>query len=299
MAATQTPREGLSICRKRQNDVSRHQNRTGSDCRLMSFRKGVTFRPAKARVAAIFGARPLNSAVAASAVKLSSSVDKLSDCGIPEEGVSQESALFWFERHALPLGSTIRSVPTGIPVRGKSESERRRLYLVNAALERQGMRKGTPDTVTTHLGRALWIELKREGSTYSALETHQRIEILRLLDSGCRVGIARNKEEMQILYQTWGVPLRQTLPVDTSRLVTATGQRWPLEGEDLRSMILQTTNPLALRRAGYEPEARPARAVKGKPLKENGSRSTPQIDRGRAGSEPARPPENPNPSIHE
>lgn len=265
----------------------------------MSFRRGVTFQPAKARVAAIFGNRPANAAAAAVAVKLTASEDKGFVPLTPEEEVSQETAMFWFRLHALPLGATIRSLPTGIPVRGRNPTERRRLAMMNASMKRRGMREGTPDTVTTYDGRAFWIELKREGSTYSALETHQRIEILRLLDSGCCVGIARCKEEMQVLFQLWGVPLRQTLPVDAAKMVTASGQRWPLEGGALRSMILQTTNPLALQREGYEPEERTPRAVKRASKKETGFQEALKQTEGASARNRRALKEPPNPSIHE
>lgn len=214
----------------------------------MAFRKGVQFRPAKAKAASLFARQTGAPNMHTSGVK---SPETLL---VPEEEVSQESAVWWFRYYGLPYDADILYTPTGIPVRGATEAERQKLFLMNQALERRGMRRGMPDTVTPYQGIAHWIELKREGSTYSAVKPHQRRELLRLLKCGCRVGIARSRHEMEWLYLGWGIPLRNRLEAGPAMPVqTAGGQIWPLEGEALRQMILSRTNEALLRHWGYEP----------------------------------------------
>jgi len=69
----------------------------------------------------------------------------------------------------------------------------------------RGIPPGIFDMVLLYQGRAFWIELKsRDG----ALSDPQRSMAATLLLSGCRIGVARDVEEVLACMDAWQIPRR-------------------------------------------------------------------------------------------
>jgi hypothetical protein len=170
----------------------------------------------------------------------------------PSESDTQIQGFAWFKYRALPLDATLRANPNGIwfgdtardPASGKTmrrtPAEMARIAATTRKMKSEGWTIGTPDTVATWQGMGLWVELKAEDATPSDLDDDQLREILALLDSGCRVGIARTIWEWEDLYLGWGVPLRRRYPDRPPEpRLRANAIRWPIEGERLREVCLR------------------------------------------------------------
>jgi hypothetical protein len=128
-----------------------------------------------------------------------------------------------------------------------------------------GMKPGTPDKHTSwpahgDPARKLpdcpagsgWMEYKREDGTYSDLSLDQRKELLDLHRSGQRIAIVRTVYEAELVYLIWGVHLRRRWYAPPPPAAPRK-QPWPLEGDELRDMILRTTDEQWLRLWGHLP----------------------------------------------
>ena len=187
----------------------------------------------------------------------------------PFESETQRATYTWLRDFALPRDATIRAVPNGTwlaDTEGKgtkrTPQQMGRVARVIEAQRSVGMREGTPDLAVTWEGRAYWIEMKREDGVWSDVTEDQRCEMLNLLRSGCRVGVARSREDAVALLLLWGVPLRAKLPPRPAPLKppSSRAQRWPLEGAELRAKIIETTDPNLLRAWGHWSRAESAAA---------------------------------------
>jgi hypothetical protein len=81
---------------------------------------------------------------------------------------------------------------------------------IQAIRQGRGIPAGVPDVIFLYAGRAYWCELKsRDGS----LSDPQRSMAATLLLSGCRIGVARDSDEVLRCLDEWGVPRRKRVRV--------------------------------------------------------------------------------------
>jgi hypothetical protein len=77
--------------------------------------------------------------------------------------------------------------------------------VVGAFRKARGVRKGLPDIMVVHHGRADFIELKGPKGRVSEAQKEIGGD---LVIAGCRVAVARSIEDVQDAVLKWGVPLR-------------------------------------------------------------------------------------------
>lgn len=192
---------------------------------------------------------------------------------VPREAQTQAEAYDWFLKYGLPRDATIRANILGMWIGDAAGHQRTQAQIVRtaqiASSQRSiGMRDGTPDMVVTWQGRAFWIEFKREDGQFNHIDDNQRREILMLLRSGCRVGVARSIAEAEALFDLWGVPLRARAPSYRSpKPASSRATVWPIEGDRLRDMILANTDRRLLQLWGFASALPPLRGS----LEEGGS----------------------------
>ena len=220
--------------------------------------RGVRFNRGKARAASIFGAATGAPASAAEPAPKARPV--------PREHILQSRAVDWFRAWALPRGAMLWSSLEGITLdtRGKKRrtpQQQAKIAAIMAVQRAAGMLDGMPDTnwawpasgAADAAAGTAWIELKAEGAVYGDLRDAQREQILGLLRAGQRVGIAQSMYDIEDLLLGWGVLLRQRLDAGERPAAHPQRQKWPLEGEELRRMLLYTTPANLLREWGHEP----------------------------------------------
>jgi hypothetical protein len=74
----------------------------------------------------------------------------------------------------------------------------------------RGIPPGIFDMVVLYQGRAFWIELKSRDGIVS---DPQRSMAATLLLSGCRIGVARDVDEVLACIDAWGVPRKRRVKV--------------------------------------------------------------------------------------
>ena len=70
---------------------------------------------------------------------------------------------------------------------------------------RIGLKRGVPDILIVHEGRAYWIELKAAGGRVSA---NQGETILAIEAAGARAYVCRSLEDVVIGLRCWAIPIR-------------------------------------------------------------------------------------------
>jgi hypothetical protein len=78
-------------------------------------------------------------------------------------------------------------------------------FVRGAKLKRAGAKKGTPDILIVHDGRAYFAELK---SPKGRLKPEQAETIVSLMAAGCQVQVWRSLDDAKASLQAWGIPTR-------------------------------------------------------------------------------------------
>jgi hypothetical protein len=74
----------------------------------------------------------------------------------------------------------------------------------------RGVIAGVPDIIVLYQGRCGWIELKARDGVVS---DPQRSMAATLLLSGCRIGVARDVDEVLAALDEWGVPRKRIVRI--------------------------------------------------------------------------------------
>jgi hypothetical protein len=76
----------------------------------------------------------------------------------------------------------------------------------------RGIPAGVPDIIVLYQGRAGWIELKTRALE-AELSSPQRSLCATLLLSGCRIGVARDADEVLGVLDSWQIPRKRRVRV--------------------------------------------------------------------------------------
>lgn len=115
--------------------------------------------------------------------------------GAPEHRL--HVAVARFLNVALPLDAWWTTIPTA----GSSLSQ-------GAKIKARGYKAGTPDLVILYRGGAFWFELKAPKGVVAPEQRECHSAIIRAY---CKVGIARDLNDIQYWLEQWHIPLRATV----------------------------------------------------------------------------------------
>lgn len=108
---------------------------------------------------------------------------------------------------SLPVGAWWTTLPTT----GSS-------MFRGAQLKMAGYRKGAPDLVICHEGRAYWVELKAADGVMDGDQIVQHVELRR---AGCKVCTVKTIDHLDEWLRQWGIPLRARLTPEPPQIKAA------------------------------------------------------------------------------